>query len=171
MLVPGIGHRILRRGRLYCGHPRLREQGVHGPASLRACCMIAFTLAALFVQSLALAPPARADDLADFHTAVRDVTGQYDFALEVLKTGSQQDTAAAVQDFRQSWEQLVERFGMSQRAAFLDSESGTAIFTDMGLRLVGVLLIIELGRREAVGAALAPIGDTLARLAAHAPQR
>jgi hypothetical protein len=122
-------------------------------------------LAALFVLALSLS--VRSDELADFHAAVEQATVDYRVAMTILETRSQQETAAAVQRFRQTWQAINERFGKPRPAPFADDEQYPTMFMQVDVRLVGVLLTIDMGNREAARDGLAPIQETLAQLSAR----
>jgi len=123
-------------------------------------------LAALFV--LALATPAGGDELTDdFHAAVERATAEYRDARATLETRGQAETAAAVQRFREAWQEIGERFGKNRPAAFADDEQYENMFMLVDTRLVGVLLVIDLGNRDAAREGLKPIEETLSRLSAR----
>ncbi len=122
-------------------------------------------LAALFV--LALAMPARGEELADFHAAVEQATAEYRVAKATLETRGQAETAAAVHRFRDAWQGINERFGKNRPAAFADDEQYDSMFMLVDMRLVGVLLVIDMGNRDAARDGLAPIEETLSRLSAR----
>jgi len=57
-------------------------------------------------------------------------------------------------------------------ATMLDDESYGTMFMQLDVSLIGVLLVIDLGSRDAARAALPPIEDTLTKLAERlAPPR
>jgi HAMP domain-containing protein len=122
-------------------------------------------LASLLVLALSLS--VRTDELADFHAAVEQATAEYRVAMTTLETRSQEETAAAVQRFRQSWQAINERFTKSRPAPFADDETYGTMFMLVDTQAVGVLLVIEMGNRDAARAGLAPIGETLANLSAR----
>jgi hypothetical protein len=129
---------------------------------------------AVLALALALLMPAhgRADELADFHAAIERALDQYHFAMSVLETGSQEQTSAEVGRLRQAWQAIAARFGAQRPAAFDNDDNYRNLFMKNDLGLVGVLLIIDLGNREAARAALVAIGDSLTQLAARsAPPR
>jgi hypothetical protein len=119
--------------------------------------------AALLLALLTL--PLAADELADFHAAVEEAVADYRLAMRVLETRGQDETAAAVHRLRASWQAIGERFGARRPAAFADDENFGAMFMQVDVSLVGVLLVIDLGNRDGARNAMAPIGETLARLA------
>jgi hypothetical protein len=119
-------------------------------------------LAALFMLALSLS--VRSDELVDFHAAVEQATAEYRIAMTTLETRSQEETAAAVQRFRHSWQSIGERFGNNRPAPFVDDEKFPTMFMLVDTQLVGVLLVIEMGNRDAARSGFAPIGETLASL-------
>jgi hypothetical protein len=124
-------------------------------------------LAALWLLALAPCATPRADELADFHAAVEEASAQYRAAMATLETRSQEETKAAVHQFRQSWQSLAERFGAQRPAAFADDEQYAGTFMQVDMRLIGVLLVIDMGNREAARSALAPIQETLSQWSAR----
>jgi hypothetical protein len=123
-------------------------------------------LAALFVFALSFSV-VRSDELADFHAAVEQATADYRAARATLETSSQAETAAAVNRFRQAWQSLNDRFGTHRPAAFADDEEFVTTFMLVDTRLIGVLLTIDMGNRDAARDGLAPIEETLAQLRAR----
>jgi len=121
----------------------------------------AVVLAALFLLALPL--PGRGAELADFHAAVERASEEYQSAMITLETQGQQETAAAVRRFRDAFQAIGERFGKDRPAAFADDEEYGATFMLVDMRLIGVLLVIDLGNRDAARKGLAPIKETLAR--------
>jgi hypothetical protein len=129
-------------------------------------------LAAALAQALMLSAPATADGLADFHAAVERALDQYHFAIDTLESSSQERTAAEVLRLREAWQAIADRFGAQRPAVFADDDDYGGMFLQIDVRLVGVLLVIDLGNRDAARSALAPIEETLTRLAARsAPPR
>jgi hypothetical protein len=128
--------------------------------------------AALVLTFFALAAPALADELADFHAAVQQATDEYNRTMSILETRGQDETAAAVHRLRSTWQAIGERFAAKRPAPFAEDENFATMFMQVDMSLVGVLLVIDLGNRDGARAGLAPIGERLARLAARpAPAR
>jgi hypothetical protein len=123
-------------------------------------------LAAVFVFALSFSV-VRSDELADFHAAVEQATVDFRAARATLETSSQAETAAAVNRFRQAWQSLNERFGQHRPAAFADDQDFVTTFMLVDMRLIGVLLTIDMGNRDAAREGLAPIEQTLAELRAR----
>jgi hypothetical protein len=113
---------------------------------------------------LAISPAGRSEELADFHAAVQRATAQYRIAIATLKTRSREETSAAVLRFRESWQSIIDQFGKNPPAAFADDEQYAGMFSLIDARLVGALIVIDIGSREAASDALAPIEETLTRL-------
>jgi hypothetical protein len=129
----------------------------------RLCCRCACMAV---VAALVQATPARADELADFHTAIELALDQYHFTMSVLETGSQEQTSAEVSRLRGAWQRIAERFGHRPAGlAGADDYGGTFMQVDM--RLITLLLVIELGNRDAARAGLAEIGDFLTQWSAN----
>jgi hypothetical protein len=122
-------------------------------------------LATFFVLALSLS--VRSDEVADFHAAVEEATAEYRVVLATLETSGQRETSAAVQRLRQSWQSLNERFVKPRPAPFAGDPDYPTMFMQVDVQLVGVLLTIDLGNRDAARNGLAPIGETLARLSAR----
>jgi hypothetical protein len=108
--------------------------------------------------------PLRADELMAFHAAVEQALAEYRAAMATLETQGQEETKAAVNRLRQTWQSINDRFGPSRPAAFADDEQYSAMFLLVDTRLIGVLLVIDLGNRNAAREGLAPIEATLSRL-------
>jgi len=126
----------------------------------------AVLLAVLVLQRV----PAGAGEPDDFQTAVEDASARCRLALRILETEGQRETAAAVHSFRQSWQRVVERYGAIRPAAATDD---TAMFLDVDMRIVGVLLVIDLGNRDAARTGLEAIESKVTELSARSspPER
>lgn len=122
-------------------------------------------LAVLFVYALSFS--VRSDELSDFHTAVGQAADQYRNAMETLETKGQAETAAAVHRLRESWQAIGERFGKNPPPVFADDEEYAGLFMQIDMRLIGVLLVIDMGNRNAARAGLTPVQDVLSRLSAR----
>jgi hypothetical protein len=108
--------------------------------------------------------PAAADDFADFQVALARATTDYDAAMHTIDHGSREEATAAVSRLRQSCQTAAEQFRAAKPAAFAGDKTLGAAFVQVDAGLVGALLVIEMGSRDAARAALAPIAETLARL-------
>ena len=129
----------------------------------------------LFALILAAAPlPATAvdSDLDQFVAALEQAQLQYQIVLRTLEKSGREQTAAEVRLFRQAWQQVINRLDKNRPEQFGTDQSYAAIMTQIDASVVGALIVIDIGSREAARSALAPIGDTLAKLRERAtPQQ
>jgi hypothetical protein len=126
----------------------------------------------LLALILASAPlVASADDLKDFAVAVERAELQYRIALRTLESAGRERTAAEVRLFREALQDAIARLDeqRSPKSESDDSYAGTMLQIDMAI--VGALIVIDIGSREAARAALTPIGETLAKLRERATPR
>lgn len=124
-------------------------------------------LAFVRIMLLALAvcaQPAAADGLGEFAAALERAAAQYHFALRALETSGREETAAEVRLFRREWQGLIDRLENNRPAEFEGDDFYAITLTEIDARVVGALIVIDIGSREAAREALAPIGETLARL-------
>jgi len=105
-----------------------------------------------------------ADDLTDFSAAVGRAELQYRVALRTLEASGRDETAAEVRLFREALQDAIARLDEHRppQSESDDSYAGTMLQIDMAI--VGALIVIDIGSREAARAALAPIGERLAKL-------
>jgi hypothetical protein len=121
--------------------------------------------AVLLAASLALpVTPVAADELAAFHAAVERASVRYRAAMNALETQGREETSAQVALLRQEWQRLAERFAAVRPTVFADDKTYAGTFTQVDASLVGALIVIDIGSREAARKALGPIGETLTRL-------
>jgi len=99
----------------------------------------------------------------EFGRAVERALAQYRIAMATLESGGREQTAAEVQLFRQTWQEIIDRFGKDRPVAFSDDGRYAATLLDVDVRLVGAMIMIDIGSRDAARAALKPIGDILVR--------
>lgn len=119
----------------------------------------------LLAVILAASPAvASADDLADFTAALERAEWQYRVALRTLELAGRDETAAEVRLFRETWQDVIARLDSHRPVQFEGEESYAATMTEVDAALVGVMIVIDIGSREAARAALAPVGQTLATL-------
>ena len=86
--------------------------------------------------------------------------------MTTLETRGREETSAAVQRFRQAWQIVIDRRESSRPAAFADAEQYAGLFMQVDARIVGALIVIDIGSRDPARDALAPIGETLLQLSA-----
>ena len=106
---------------------------------------------------------------ATFAGAWEQTSTEYQATLRTLETRGRDETAAAVQRLRQSFQELAERFAADRPPHLAGDAEWPGEFMQIDVRLVGALLVIEMGSRDAARRSLAPLADTLARL--RAPER
>lgn len=114
---------------------------------------------------------AGADDLKDFADAVERAELQYRFALRTLESSSREQTAAEVRLFREACQDVIARLDSNRPAQFEGDDSYAATMLRLDTAVVGALIVIDFGSREAARAALAPIGEILAKLRERVEQR
>lgn len=120
------------------------------------------TLLALILATAPLC--ASADDLEQFTVAIERAELQYRVALRTLESSGRDETAAEVRLFREAWQDVIARLDKNPPGPFAGDETYAATMTQIDARLVGALIVIDIGSREAARSALAPIGETLAKL-------
>jgi hypothetical protein len=116
-------------------------------------------LAALLLQWMMVPTAVRAAEQAELRAAVETATSRYEAAMATLDKGARDQTAAEVRRFRESWQALILKFGSGA-----GNEEYAPLFMQIDSRIVGALVVIDVGARDAARKALAPIGDTLADL-------
>jgi hypothetical protein len=115
--------------------------------------------------------PVAADDLGDFAAAVERAAAQYHFTLRTLESSGREQTAAEVRLLRQEWQGLIERLDNKRPAEFEGDDFYASVMTEVDMRLVTTMIVIDIGSREAAREALTPIGATLAKLRERAERR
>ena len=126
----------------------------------------------LLALILAAAPlVAGADDLKDLADAVERAELQYRIALRTLESSGREQTAAEVRLFREALQDAISRLDGQRppKSESDDSYAGTMLQIDMAI--VGALIVIDIGSREAAREALTPIGERLAKLRERVEQR
>jgi len=109
--------------------------------------------------------PAGADERAEIHAALRQATAQYRAAMRAVETLGREETAAEVARFRDALQAVIEHVD-AQRTANQEDYAGRLLQLDTSI--VGIMIVIDIGSREAARQALAPIGQILAELSARA---
>jgi hypothetical protein len=127
--------------------------------------MRAMLLALLVTASAAVA----AADPKGFDAAVEQTSAHYQDAMRTIETRGREETAAAVHRLRQSFQETAERFAADRPPHLAGDADWPGEFMQIDVRLVGALLVIDMGSRDAARQALAPLAETLARLRSPAP--
>jgi hypothetical protein len=126
------------------------------------------TLWAILLLAQPWSAPGLADDAADFHAAVAAATAQYRVAMSTLERSGQEQTAAEVRHFREVWQAVIDRAGANRPAAYATTEQFFSMLMQVDTSIVGALLVIDIGSREAARTALAPIEEILLRMQSDA---
>jgi hypothetical protein len=113
---------------------------------------------------------AGADERSELEAAFRLANAQYEVALKTLETRGREETAAEVHRLREAFQVVMEGFNANQSALGLDADYAGALL-QFDVSIVGVMLVIDFGSREAARDALTPIGQSLAELQARAALR
>jgi hypothetical protein len=113
---------------------------------------------------------AGADERSELEAAFKLANAQYQVALKTLETRRREETAAEVHRLREAFQVVMERFNANQSALGLDADYPGALL-QFDVSIVGVMLVIDFGSREAARDALTPIGASLAELEARAVLR
>lgn len=124
---------------------------------------LALTATAFLLQG----SPAGADERADFEAAFRLADAQYRIALKTLETSGREETSAEVSRLRDAFQAVIQQFD-EHRGALGGDDDYAGMLMQLDARIVGVLLVIDFGSREAARDALTPIGQTLSELAVRA---
>ncbi len=124
---------------------------------------------AIMLLALAWPTPGSGDERADFHAALEAATTQYHVAISTLERSGQEQTAAEVRRFREAWQAVIDRAGSNRPAAYATTEQFFGMLMQIDMRIVGVLLVIDMGNRNAAREALAPIEEILLRMQDGSP--
>jgi len=129
-------------------------------------------LRAALVAAALLLPWSPSAARADEHlqAAFRLATAQYQVALKTLETRGREDTAAEVSRLREAFQAVIQQFNANQATLGGDQDYAGALM-QLDVSIIGVLLVIDFGSREAAREALMPIGRSLAELGARAVLR
>ena len=122
-------------------------------------------ITALLVQWPISAPGA--DERAELEAAFKLASAQYQVALKTLETRGREETSAEVGRLRETFQAVIQQFDASRVALGLDQDYA-GMLMQLDVSIVGVMLVIDFGSREAARDALTPIGESLAELGARA---
>ena len=110
---------------------------------------------------------AGADERSELAAAFKLASAQYQAALKALETRGREETAAEVHRLREAFQAVIQKVDANRTALGLDPEYD-GMLMQLDVSMVGVMLVIDFGSREAARDALAPIGQSLAELEARA---
>jgi hypothetical protein len=122
------------------------------------------SLARLAVLLVLLAAPARADELADFNTAVEGAAAHQRVALGYLRTGNNDLAALEIERMREAWGAVTDRFGRPPAALGRDRKLYNHTMLDVTTRLVAASIMIDTGHTDAARDALTAIRAELTAL-------
>jgi hypothetical protein len=125
----------------------------------------------LLALILAAPLPVAADDLKDFADAVESAELQYRIALRTLESAGREQTAAEVRLFRDALQEAIARLDKRGPVKSDGDESYAASMLQIDMAIIGALIVIDIGSREAARAALTPIGERLAKLRERVERR
>ena len=137
--------------------------------------MVKVLRSVLLILFLAAVPlPALADNLADIADAVEQAELQYRIALRTLESSGREQTAAEVRLFRDALQEAIARLDKNPPAkpeGDVSDETYAGAMMQIDMAIIGALIVIDIGSREAARAALTPIGERLAKLRERVEQR
>ena len=110
---------------------------------------------------------AGADERAELEAAFKLASVQYQVALKTLETRGREETSAEVGRLRETFQAVIQQFDANRVALGLDQDYA-GMLMQLDVSIVGVMLVIDFGSREAARDALTPIGESLAELGARA---
>src|SRR5262249_31077467 len=114
--------------------------------------------------------PAGADERADLQAALSLATAPHQVALKTLETRGRDETAAEVARLREAFQAVIAKFDANRAALGGDQDYAGALL-QLDTSIVGVMLVVDFGSREAAREALVPIGRSLSELGAPAQPR
>jgi len=94
-------------------------------------------------------------------------TTQYQVALRTLETRGREETANEVARLREAFQAVIAKFD-ANRAALGGDQDYAGLLFQLDTSIVGVMLVVDFGSREAAREALVPIGRSLSELRARA---
>jgi hypothetical protein len=129
--------------------------------------------AALLATALILPwfpPGADADEREDLQAAFKLATAQYQVALKTLETRGREETANEIARLREAFQGVMAKFDANRAALGADQDYAGQLM-QLDVSIVGVMLVVDFGSREAARDALVPIGRSLSELGARAALR
>lgn len=114
----------------------------------------------VLLATLLAAGAARADDLADFNTAVEAATAHNRAAIGYLRTGNKDLVSLEIDRLRDAW----QRVGSVKRPAVFDQKLYVKEMTDIAMRLVTADMMVTMGKPEGVRQSLLAVRNDLYEL-------
>lgn len=118
-------------------------------------------MAACFALALACLMPARADDLGDFNRAIEAAMSHHRVAAGYLRTGNIDLATLEIEGLREAWAKVST---LPRPAAFRDQERYTGTLLQIAAQLVGISLVLNLGRPDVARETLEQIRKMLSTL-------
>lgn len=116
---------------------------------------------AVLVALTCAASPAAADDLADFNVAVERAMSHHRVALGYLRTGNIDLATLELEAMREAWGKVT---ALPRPAALQGNELYGATLLDVSTRIIGVFLVLDMGRDDVARTSLATIRQDLAAM-------
>ncbi len=91
---------------------------------------------------------------------MEEADARYRAVMRTIETRGREETSAELARFREAWQAVIERL----KSTAPDDEQQAALLFQVESRIVGAMIVIDIGSREAARAALIPIGETLGQL-------
>jgi len=110
---------------------------------------------------LACLTPARADDLDDFNHAVEAAMSHHRVAAGYLRTGNIDLATLEIDGLREAWAKVSV---LPRPAAFRDQERYTSTILQVAAQLIGISLVLNLGRADVARESLDTIRKMLSEL-------
>lgn len=117
--------------------------------------------ACMAVLALACLGPAHADDLDDFNRAVEAAMSHHRVAAGYLRTGNIELASLEIDGLREAWAKVST---LPRPAAFRDQERYTGTILQVAAQLVGISLVLNLGRPDVASESLDKIRRMLSDL-------
>ena len=110
-----------------------------------AACLGLGPVLGLGVALACVTAPVRADDLSDFNAAVEAAMNHHRVASGYLRTGNIDLAALELEGMREAWSRVAS---LPKPAVFADRDGYTATMLDVSTRLVGIFLVLDMGRPD-----------------------
>jgi hypothetical protein len=121
-------------------------------------------LATAAIVALAWTGIARADDLAPFNAAIENAAAHNRVALSYLRTENTDLATIELEQMKEAWAAMAERFAGNRPAPFRDSELFNVALVDVPTRIVGAFIMINFGRPDIAAQSLQAIREELSAM-------
>jgi hypothetical protein len=117
--------------------------------------------ACIVVLALACLTPARADDLDEFNRAAEAAMSHHRTAAGYLRTGNIEQAKVEIDSSREAWAKVST---LPRPAQFRDQERYSGTLLQIAAQLIGVSLVLNLGRPDVASKSLEDIRKMLSAL-------